>query len=38
MLEHIIEEGRGGGILRMTGLRENGQWERGPKRTVAKQK
>lgn len=38
ILEHILEEGRGGGILKMKGLRENGQGWRGPKRTVAKQK
>lgn len=37
ILEHILE-GRGGGILKMKGLRENGQGGRGPKRTVAKQK
>lgn len=37
ILEHILEEGRGGGILKMKGLRENGQVGRGPKRTVPKQ-
>lgn len=30
ILEHSLEEGRGGGILKMKGLRENGQ---GGKRT-----